>query len=146
MGGLLQSDPQCWLLFVPPEFSFPTGDLSVCGTSLGVGQRGQQVAASLTLTLLMWSFLVPKVQGMLWPHPCVLGFSQWCLVLQQMFVVVVKGVKSGTRKALVVGNLDLIPSGLGRHLGEGTRSLPSPSFRSGVGGTQETRNMISARC
>lgn len=23
--GLLQSDPQRWLLFVPPEFSFPTG-------------------------------------------------------------------------------------------------------------------------
>lgn len=82
--GLLQSDPQHWLLFVPPEFSFPTGDLSVCSTGLGVGQRGQHVAASLTLTLLMRSFLVPKVQGMLQPHPCVLEFSQWCLILQQI--------------------------------------------------------------
>ena len=32
--------------------------------------------------LLMRSVLVSMVQWVLQPHPCVLGFSQWCLVLE----------------------------------------------------------------
>lgn len=55
-------------------------------TGPGAGQRGQHAAASLLL--LMQSGLVSEVQGALQPHPCVPGFSQWCLVLEQMLVVV----------------------------------------------------------
>lgn len=47
----------------------------------------------------MQSVLVSEVKvgaGVLRPHPYFLGFSQRCLVLEQMLVVIlVKGVKSG---------------------------------------------------
>lgn len=33
------------------------------------------------------------VSVVLQPHPCILGFSEWCLILKQLLVVLVKGSK-----------------------------------------------------
>lgn len=40
-----------------------------------------------SLVLLMQTVLVSEVQRVLQPPPCVLGFSQWHLVLEQLLVV-----------------------------------------------------------
>ena len=86
--GLPQSDPSAekaccfsWVLFSCWRNWRPRGDLFTwCCTILGEGQCGQHVVSSLIL--LMQSILVSEVKRVLQPHHCVLGFSQWCLVLE----------------------------------------------------------------
>jgi len=71
----------------------------------------------------MHSVLVSEVQGVLQPHPCVLGVSQ------QTLVVAVKGCE--------------VRNNLCHHLGDVTHSLPTLSFCTGVGGAQETKKHVT---
>lgn len=87
------------LLVFPAGSFFPNVELKAqrdlslgCYTGLGEGQCGQYGAASLTLQI--WSVSVSLKQGVLQSHLRVLGFSQWCLVPEQLSLVV-RGAESG---------------------------------------------------
>ena len=59
---------------------------------LGEGWCCQSIV--LQITLLTWSFLVSVVQGVVSPHPCVLAFSQSCLVYGHLLVgLLVRGTE-----------------------------------------------------
>ena len=59
-----------------------------CWAGLGKGQCGQH--AAISLTLLKQSVLFEVQEGAsISPH--VLGFSQWCLVLEYLLVALVRG-------------------------------------------------------
>lgn len=76
------------------ELKAQGGPLQVVLCSCSKGATGQHVAASLTL--VMQSVSVSNGAGgvgVLQPHSCVLGFSQWRLVLKQFLVVLVEGSK-----------------------------------------------------
>ena len=55
---------------------------AVCMALSWPGERAMHSTCSHFSYLLMQSALVSVVQRVLQPHPCVLGFSQWCLVLE----------------------------------------------------------------
>ena len=66
----------------------------------GGGQCSQCVATSLTFLMhLSWSLWY---EGVLQPHPHVLRFSQWCLVPEQLLVVLGGGAKSGATSVPVL--------------------------------------------
>lgn len=93
--GVPQSNPQCWGSWLsslgshfPVEKPENQRHLSIKLYWPRGRQRGEGAAASLTL--LMQSSLVSVVHGVLQPHPHILGFSLWCLVLEQMLLVLLR--------------------------------------------------------
>ena len=75
------------------------------GRPFKVSLLSMMLAASLTL--LIQSLLVPVVQGVLQPHLCVLGFSQWCHVLEELLVLFVRGTK--VKDTYVTTSGDVMP-------------------------------------
>lgn len=87
-------------LLVLAGFYFPTGGTKVSeetftgGAALSSGERQSSQHVVPSLTRLMKPVLVPEVQGEFQPHLCVLGFSQWRLVIEEfLFVLLVMGSK-----------------------------------------------------
>ena len=80
--------------------TFPIEGLDAQQKFVGVvlhwpGREAMQSVAT-SLTLLIQSLLISVVQRMLQLHPCILGCSQWCLVVEYLLVIFLVGAKSGT--------------------------------------------------
>lgn len=82
------ADCPSWVSFFPLGSLFPT-ERGIRGleetspwSTLAWGRDNMVKNAAAFLILLMQCVLVSEVQGVLQPHPCVIEFSQCCLVLE----------------------------------------------------------------